>query len=86
MSGVRSIGARGRSRTGTAEAEGFSYQRQLSLLSLLKRHLWPGLSLYHIAEHRRDVGRSRQVSTLSLAPGGMKLRKHSVTQFTRVKA
>ncbi len=43
-------GARGRSRTGTAKAEGFSYHRQLSLLSLLKRHLWSGLSLYPIAQ------------------------------------
>ena len=83
---ARMYGARGRSRTGTAEAEGFSYPRQLSLLSLLKRHLGPGLSLYHIAKDRYDVGRSRQVSTLSLAPRGMKLRKYSVTQFNHAKA
>ncbi len=61
--------ARGRSRTGTAEAEGFSYQLQLSLLrQFLKAHLWSGLSLYRIAEqhyHVGEVGRSRQVSTLS---------------------
>ena len=61
-------GARGRSRTGTAKAEGFSYQLQLSLLRhFLKAHLWSGLSLYRIAKQHYEVGRSRQVSTLSLA-------------------
>ncbi len=33
----------------------------------LKPHLWSGLSLYRIAEQRYEVGRSRQVATLSLA-------------------
>jgi hypothetical protein len=33
----------------------------------LKTHLWSGLSLYRIAEQHYEVGRSRQVSTLSLA-------------------
>ena len=60
--------ARGRTRTGTAKAKGFSYQLQLSLLrQFLKTHLWSGLSLYRIAEQHYEVGRSRQVSTLSLA-------------------
>jgi hypothetical protein len=33
--------------------------------ALLKTHLWPGLSLYPIIANY-DLGRSRQVSTLSL--------------------
>ncbi len=61
-------GARGRTRTDTAKAKGFSYQLQLSLLrQFLNTHLWSGLSLYRIAEQHYEVGRSRQVSTLSLA-------------------
>jgi len=39
---------------------------QLSLLRSLKTHLWSGLSLYRIIEDIHDLGRSRQVSTLSL--------------------
>ncbi len=47
-----------------------------------------GLDFPFTLSHKRhhDLGRSRQVSTLSMAPGDMKLRKYSVTQFTRAKA
>jgi hypothetical protein len=51
--------------------KGFSYPLQLSLLHAKCAHLESGLYLYHVAL-QRELGRGRQVSTLS-APRSARL-------------